>query len=62
MASYQIGDKTLLYNFDMGVLLENRKSADKAYGHGRDVECLGIRERAVLRAWSTDVFANYFNG
>ena len=54
-------DKTLLCNFDIGLLLERRKTADQMYGHGRDVECLGIKERAVLRAWSTDVLSNYFN-
>ena len=60
-ASLSIRDKTLLYNFEIGVLLHRRKTADEAYGHGRDVECLGIRERAVLRAWSTDILSNYFN-
>ena len=30
-------------------LSNQEKSADKAYGHGRDVQCFGIRERAVLR-------------
>ena len=57
--SYQ--EKTWLYKFDIGELLERRKQADKAYGHGRDVECFGIRERAVLRAWTTDVLSDYFN-
>ena len=60
--SMSYGDMELLNNFEIGVALENRKSADQAYGHGRDVENLSIRERAVLRAWSTDVFSNYFNG
>ena len=54
-------EKTWLYNFDMGKLLARRKAADKAYGHGRDVQCFGIRERAVLRAWTTDVLSDYFN-
>ena len=42
-------------------LSNQEKSADKAYGHGRDAQCFGIRERAVLRAWTTDVLSHYFN-
>ena len=57
-ASLSVRDMTLLYNFEIGVLLERRKQADNAYGHGRGVDCLNIRERAALRAWSTDVLSN----
>ena len=60
-ASLSNQEKSWLYYFDIGVLRERRKAADKAYGHGRDVQCFGIRERAVLRAWTTDVLSNYFN-
>ena len=60
-ASLSKADMTLLRDFELGQLLHRRKAADDAYGHGRDVECLGIRERAVLRAWSADVFSKYFN-
>ena len=60
-ASLSHTNKLLLYQFNNGKLLERRKQADKAYGHGRDVQCFGIRERAVLRAWTTDVLSHYFN-
>ena len=48
-ASLSHTNKLLLHQFNNGKLLERRKQADKAYGHGRDVQCFGIRERAVLR-------------
>ena len=54
-------EKTLLYNFEIGNLLKRRKLADEAYGHGRDVECLNIRERATLRAWTSDMLDEYFS-
>ena len=61
-ASLSHENKLLLYQFNNGMLLERKKQADNAYGYGRGVDCLNIRERATLRAWSTDVFSKYFNG
>ena len=55
-ASLSHSNKLLLSQFNNGKLLERRKQADNAYGHGRDVHCLNIRERAILRAWSSDTF------
>ena len=57
-ASLSHENKLLLYQFNNGMLLERREKADNAYGHGRGVDCLNIRERAALRAWSTDVLSN----
>ena len=48
-------DKTLMWNFDSGQLLQERKDADEAYGHGRDVERMTLRELAILSAWSNNV-------
>ena len=44
-ASLSKKDKTLLYQFENGDLLERRKEADNSYGHGRDVECLSFSEK-----------------
>ena len=60
-ASFPYKDKLLLLQFDNGTLLKRRKEADNAYGHSRDVDCLSLAERVVLRAWSTDILDNYFN-
>ena len=60
-ASLSHTNKLLLYQFNNGKLLERRKQADNAYGHGRDVGCLNIRERATLRAWSSDILHEYFS-
>ena len=48
-------DKMLMKQFDSGELLKARQDADKAYGHGREVEILSVRERAMLRAWSNNI-------
>ena len=48
-------DKTLMWKFDSGQLLKERKDADEAYGHGRDVERMTLRERAILSAWSNNL-------
>ena len=53
--------KRHLFDFEAGNLLKRRKLADEAYGHGRDVECLNIMERATLRAWSIDMLDAYFS-
>ena len=59
-ASLSHSNKFLLSQFNNGKLLERRKQADNAYGHGRDVQCLNNRERAILRAWSSDTLDEYF--
>ena len=48
-------DKTLMWKFDSGQLLKERQDADFAYGHGRDVERMTLREIAILSAWSNNV-------
>ena len=48
-------DKMLMKQFDSGELLKARRDADEAYGHGREVEIMTVRERAMLRAWSSDM-------
>ena len=60
-ASLSPKNKLLFDQFRTGMLLERRKQADNAYGHGRDVGCLNIRERATLRAWSSNILHEYFN-
>ena len=60
-ASLSHENKLLLYQSNNGMLLERRGKADNAYGHGRGVYRLNIRERAVLRAWSADLLSKYFN-
>ena len=60
-ASLSHKNKLLLYQFSNGMLLERRKQADNAYGHGRDVVCLNIRGKAILRAWSSDILHEYFS-
>ena len=48
-------DKLLMRKYDSGELLQARRDADEAYGHGREVEIMTVRERAMLRAWSSDI-------
>ena len=48
-------DKDLVLRLDSGQLKTERQIADKAYGHGRDVEILSVREAAILEAWSSDL-------
>ena len=48
-------DQGLVLNFDSGQLLKERQNADAAYGHGRDVDRLTLREIAILSAWSSDL-------
>ena len=38
-ASFSHENKLLLYLFNNGMLLERKKQADNAYGHGRGVDC-----------------------
>ena len=60
-ASLSPKNKLLFDQFRTGMLLERRKQADNAYGHGRDVGCLNMREKATLRAWSSNILHEYFN-
>ena len=48
-------DKTLMWNFDSGRLLKERRYADEAYGHGCGVERLTLRERTILSDWSKNL-------
>ena len=48
-------EKDLVLRLDNGQLLTERQNADKAYGHGRDVETLSLREAAILEAWSSEL-------
>ena len=48
-------DKDLIWKFDSGELLKERKDADEAYGHGRDIERMALRDRAILSAWSKNL-------
>ena len=48
-------ERCVMWKFDSGELLQERRDADQAYGHGRDVEVMSVRERAMLRAWSNNI-------